>query len=148
MPTEQITRFAGPYRFLSNFYPSPFNVEGIDYGTNEHFFNAHKTLDPVEHAWVAGAPTPAEAKSRGRRVVLRPDWDTKVRYDVMRRGLELKFSTSPLLQLRVDTAPAELVEGTDWHDTHWGVCVCGKHRGAGENHLGRMLMELRAELIQ
>lgn len=146
MAIEQITRFAGPYRFLSNFYPSPFNVEGIDYDTNEHFFNAHKTLDMAEHRYVASAPTAAEAKRRGRRVQLRPDWDVAARYAVMWRALELKFSTPPLRQQLVDTAPAELVEGTDWHDTHWGICLCDRHRGAGENHLGRMLMELRGKI--
>lgn len=35
----------------------------------------------------------------------------------------------------------ELIEGNYWHDTYWGVC-----EGVGENHLGKLLMEIRNEL--
>jgi ribA/ribD-fused uncharacterized protein len=144
MPAAAIDRFSGRYRFLSNFYLSPFEHDGIRYPTNEHFFNAHKTEDPQEHQFVASAPTPTEAKGRGRRVRLRPDWDTVVRYDVMRLGLELKFADPVLRRLLLETGDAELVEGTTWHDTHWGICVCSAHRGQGQNHLGRLLIRLRA----
>jgi len=33
------------------------------------------------------------------------------------------------------------VERNYWRDTFWGFCGC-----RGENHLGRILMDLRAEL--
>lgn len=36
------------------------------------------------------------------------------------------------------TGSAELIEGNVWNDTFWGVC-----RGRGQNHLGRILMEVR-----
>jgi predicted NAD-dependent protein-ADP-ribosyltransferase YbiA (DUF1768 family) len=32
-------------------------------------------------------------------------------------------------------------EGNTWNDRFWGVC-----RGSGLNHLGRILMEVRAEV--
>jgi predicted NAD-dependent protein-ADP-ribosyltransferase YbiA (DUF1768 family) len=35
----------------------------------------------------------------------------------------------------------ELVEYNYWGDLYWGVC-----RGEGENHLGRILMEIRSEI--
>lgn len=35
----------------------------------------------------------------------------------------------------------ELIEGNAWNDTFWGVC-----NGVGENWLGQLLMERRAEL--
>ena len=40
-----IVEFDGEYEFLSNFYHSPFTHDGITYPTNEHFFQAMKTLD-------------------------------------------------------------------------------------------------------
>jgi ribA/ribD-fused uncharacterized protein len=141
-----INRFSASYRFLSNFFPSPFTYSGVQYATNEHFFNASKTLDLDEHCFVAAAPTPSEAKARGRRVTLRPGWDETVRYQVMRQGLDLKFADPTLRRLLLATGDAELIEGTTWHDTHWGICFCLEHRGQGDNHLGRMLMALRAEL--
>ena len=38
-----------------------------------------------------------------------------------------------------------LIEGNtwEWSRTFWGVC-----NGSGENHLGRLLMKVREELIQ
>ena len=40
-----------------------------------------------------------------------------------------------------DTEDEELIEGNTWNDTYWGVC-----RGVGENHLGKLLMEVREML--
>lgn len=34
-------------------------------------------------------------------------------------------------------------EGNTWGDKFWGVCD-----GEGENHLGKLLMEVRAELTK
>lgn len=39
------------------------------------------------------------------------------------------------------TDDAELVEGNTWGDRYWGVVD-----GVGENRLGKLLMERRAEL--
>jgi len=39
--------------------------------------------------------------------------------------------------------PSNLVEGNSWNDVWWGVC-----EGEGENHLGRILMDIRAEIIE
>jgi ribA/ribD-fused uncharacterized protein len=141
-----IERFSGRYRFLSNFYPSPLQWEEMFFATAEHAFNAGKTVDGVERIRVMSAPTPAEAKRIGRAVTLRPGWDEVERYRVMREVLEQKFADQHLAGLLLATGDAELVEGNDWHDTHWGVCSCRRHNGVGDNHLGRMLMEVRAQL--
>lgn len=141
-----INRFFGPYWFLSNFYPAPFVEDGIRYATNEHFFNAMKTEDLEQRQRIAAAETPDEAKRRGRRCTLRPNWDSAIRYEVMRVGLELKFRDLTLRARLLDTGDAQLIEGNTWHDTHWGVCVCGRHQGQGDNHLGRLLMERREQL--
>ena len=45
-----------------------------------------------------------------------------------------------LRSLLVATGDRELIEGNTWGDTFWGV---DKNTGQGENHLGRILMELR-----
>jgi ribA/ribD-fused uncharacterized protein len=144
--TRAIDRFSGDWRFLSNFYPSPFEYDGVLYATNEHFFNAQKSLDETERRYVADAPTPAEAKRRGRRVQLRPGWDDEIRYAMMIHGLALKFADPGLRRQLLETGSAELIEGTTWHDTHWGICICRQHGGQGQNHLGKMLMELRGRL--
>lgn len=146
--TDLIDRFTGPYRFLSNFYPVDLTWEGLRYPSTEHAFNAGKTLDPDQRAWIAAAPNPSEAKRRGRTVVLRPDWDRKVRYRVMQEVLEAKFTQQYLRRLLLSPGDVELVEGNHWHDTHWGRCFCARHQGWGVNWLGLMLENLRRDLRQ
>ena len=141
-----IVEFDGENEFLSNFYPSPILHEGIVYPTNEHFFQAMKTLDPAERKAIANAETPGMAKRMGRTVKLRSDWE-QVKVDVMRTGLMLKFSDAKLAQKLIDTGDEELVEGNWWHDQTWGSCFCPDHcRTPGRNLLGMLLMELRKEL--
>jgi predicted NAD-dependent protein-ADP-ribosyltransferase YbiA (DUF1768 family) len=55
-----------------------------------------------------------------------------------------KFVCNPRLQrMLLDTSDAELVEGNWWGDRFWGT-----FRGAGRNHLGKILMRVRDELRQ
>jgi ribA/ribD-fused uncharacterized protein len=92
------------------------------------------------------APTPREAKRRGRQVQLRSEWDERARYEVMAQVLEAKFSARPeRVEALLSTGDALLVEGNRWHDQHWGSCFCGRLSCAppGQNRLGKMLMTLR-----
>ena len=141
-----IVEFDGQYDFLSNFYPCPILYEGIVYPTNEHFFQAMKTLDIETRKAIAAAPTPGAAKRMGRHVSLPPDWE-KIKVDVMRTGLMLKFTDAALAEKLLATGDEELVEGNWWHDQTWGSCFCPDHcRTPGRNLLGMLLMELRKEL--
>lgn len=135
-----IADFEGKYAFLSNFYPSPIFYDGITYPTNEHFFQAMKTLDQEERKKIAAAISPGKAKRLGRNVQLRADWE-QIKVDVMRTGLMLKFSNPVLRTQLIMTGDEELVEGNWWGDTCWGVC-----NGVGENRLGKLLMQVREEI--
>ena len=141
-----IVEFDGDYAFLSNFYPSTIYHDGITYPTNEHFFQAMKTLDIDERKAIAAAETPGLAKRMGRNVKLRPDWE-KIKVDVMRLGLILKFTDAELAEKLIATGDEELVEGNWWHDNTWGNCHCTAcSRKGGRNLLGMLLMEVRKEL--
>lgn len=142
-----ICEFEGKYAFLSNFFPSSILYEGIVYPTNEHFFQAMKTLNQEERKKIAAADTPGKAKRLGRHVQLRADWE-QIKVDVMRTGLMLKFTDAELAQKLIDTGDEELIEGNWWHDNTWGSCFCNDciHK-PGRNLLGMLLMELRKELI-
>jgi ribA/ribD-fused uncharacterized protein len=133
-----IARFAGPHAFLSNFYPAVVYLDGHSYRTVEHAFQAAKTDNHIARATIRAAATPGIAKRLGRRVTLAEDWSSRRLY-VMQGLLEQKFARDPLRQQLLDTGTDELVEGNTWHDTYWGVC-----NGRGENHLGRLLMHIRA----
>lgn len=146
----QITRFMGYWRPLSNFYPVDLWVNGVLYPTVEHAFQAAK-LDPCNSqrsaliAQIVKAP-PGTAKAWGRRVPLRPDWE-EVKLDTMLSLLKQKFSTEhPELRTRLlETGQAQLFEGNTWGDDFWGV-VMGPEGWRGENHLGRLLMQVREEI--
>lgn len=141
MAQTAIESFAGEYRFLSNFYPSPIRVDGLLYPTVEHAFQAAKTPDVGEKRKIAEARSPGRAKSLGRKVRLRKDWES-VKVGIMKQLVLLKFRENPELEeLLLATGDAELVEGNTWNDRFWGVC-----NGYGKNHLGKALMSVRAQL--
>lgn len=138
--SDRIDRFWGDYRWLSNFWPCQIEL-GITYASVEHAYQAHKAQGVLDHLYVATSATAGEAKRRGQALELRPDWDG-IKLDLMERCLRLKFAPgSELAQRLLDTGDAELIEGNSWGDVFWGVCG-----GVGQNHLGRLLMQIRTEL--
>ena len=141
-----ISNFDGHWAFLSNFYWNEIEFECITYPTNEHFFQAMKTLDTDERRAIANCLTPGQAKRMGRRVALRPDWED-VKESVMLEGLYLKFADEQLADWLLETGDEELVEGTTWHDNEWGNCSCPKCAHIdGKNKLGKLLMKVRSEI--
>ena len=132
-----IDNFEGKYDFLSNFYEHPIQHNGIVYPTNEHFFQAMKSLKEDERKMIAAAETPGKAKRLGRSITLRPDWEN-VKYDVMLIGLRLKFCNKELRQKLNDTGNEMLIEGNWWHDNTWGNCSCERCKNIkGQNWLGQ-----------
>ncbi len=131
--------FEGEFAFLSNFYALP---NGL---TLEHYYQAAKTLDPQARVAILRASTPGRVKRLGQHTPLRPHWN-EMRVNVMRALLRKKFSDPALGRLLRDTGAQVLIEGNTWHDTFWGICYCSRCDAHGENWLGRLLMEIRAEL--
>ena len=140
-----INNFEGEYAFLSNFYFSPMIIDNVVYTTNEHFFQAMKSLNPKERQAIALAPTPGNAKRLGKKVSLRKDWED-IKEEVMLIGLRHKFSNPELRKKLLATGNEELIEGTTWHDNYWGICNCEACGGQGKNRLGKLLMRVREEL--
>ena len=139
-----IDNFFGEYRFLSKFWPCDIVYERIKFPSTEHAFQAAKTLDSSIRMEIAALKTPGQAKRAGKKVALRPDWE-QVKIYIMRELLSLKFNRyrySYLSAKLIATYPFELIEGNTWGDKFWGVCD-----GEGENHLGKLLMQIRAALL-
>lgn len=139
-----IREFTGPYRFLNNFYPAQLSYLGWNCPTSEHAFQLAKTNSNVMQRMIAHASSPSSAKRMGRQVELRPDWE-KVKLRVMKEVVILKFvSNVSMLRQLMMSYPHELQEGNNWNDTYWGIDLRSRQ---GENHLGRILMEVR-EMIR
>lgn len=139
---DSIDSFQGEFRFLSNFWFVRIQYLGLTFLSTEHAYQAAKTLDRNAHRKIAQAATASEAKRLGRRVSIRPEWE-EVKLDVMYELVKQKFNL-PHIGLRgllLATGDRELIEGNHWGDTFWGVCA-----GEGQNHLGKILMRVRAEL--
>lgn len=139
--TEPITTFQGEYRFLSNFwFVQIVGRDGWLFPSVEHAFQAEKTDDMEQFHAIRQAATVSQAKRLGRTVTLRSTWEAE-KITVMYRLLLQKF-LDPALRVRLlATDDRPLVEGNYWNDTFWGVC-----NGIGENHLGRLLMQIRQEI--
>ena len=141
--TQPIKSFRSKHAFLSNFYPvSILNPDDlISYPSIEHAYQAMKTLDFNLRTEIRNAPTAALAKKLGRKLTVRSDWDS-IKLAIMEKLLKVKFTPSTqLAKLLEETGDAELVEGNTWGDTFWGQCPYG----TGYNHLGKLLMKVRAE---
>lgn len=137
---KKIETFDKKHRFLSNFFEAPVVYEGITYNNNEAAFQAAKVLSNKERESFKDLP-PNKAKSKGRRVKLRKDWE-QVKDQVMYDCVKDKFTRNPELGKKlVETGDDELIEGNWWGDTYWGVC-----EGVGQNKLGKILMRVREEI--
>lgn len=140
MMTTDITSFSGQYCFLSNFFPSGVSLDGVVYPTVEHAFQAAKSSDSLYRTAILANSSPGQAKSLGRRVTLRPDWES-VKIPIMADLVWLKFRLPHLRTRLLATGDRQLVEGNDWNDTFWGVC-----NGVGRNELGKILMHTREHI--
>jgi ribA/ribD-fused uncharacterized protein len=136
-------RVEDPYGGFSNFSPHPITLDGLQWPTSEHYFQAMKFAGTPHAEAVRGAPTAMKAARMGRERErpLRPDWE-QVKDDVMRAAVRAKFTQHADLQrILLDTGNQEIVEHTT-NDAYWG----DGGDGSGANMLGRILMEIRAEL--
>lgn len=136
----KIAGFHNEFRFLSNFWPAPIQVDGKWFPTVEHAYQAMKTADKDEWERIRMLETPGLAKKAGKKLVIRENWD-KLKIPTMRMLLQKKFRIPELREALLLTHPLELEETNTWWDRFWGVC-----QGVGENHLGKLLMQIREEI--
>lgn len=132
-----IDSFRGKFRFLSNFYPSEVEYEGVKFPTVEHAFQAAKSLDAKTRRKFVSLETPGDAKRYGNDITLRNDWEA-VKVPIMEQLLRQKFKDGDLKKRLAATGTQELIEGNTWNDRFWGVCD-----GVGQNNLGKLLMKIR-----
>ena len=137
-----ITRFRGPFKFLSNLYPTPITYKGNTYCCLEAAYQAQKSLDPAIQERFANIRLPYKARGMGQRIkTIRPDW-FDIRISIMEELLYIKFSHPQLKEWLQCTGQNKIVECNTWGDTFWGI-----YNGVGENHLGTLLMKVRDTLL-
>ncbi|MEV6018002.1 MULTISPECIES: NADAR family protein [unclassified Streptomyces] len=142
---------------LSQWWPSPFVVEGVSYATAEHWMMASKARlfgDAEAERQAVGAASPALAKKAGRLV---RGFDETVwqreRFGIVVEGSVHKFAADPGLRaFLLGTGGRVLVEASPM-DRIWGVGLAADderaldpRRWRGANLLGFALMEARERL--
>jgi len=143
---------------FSNWYPAEFDYAGKHYATSEQFMMYQKVMmfgqfDLAEQ--IMNTPDPEACKIIGRTYF--PDFDgalwKKTRYAVVRRGVYAKFAQNPdILQVLLETGNSILAECAA-RDADWGIKIGDTDpaykdisKWQGDNLLGKMLMEIRADI--
>ncbi|WP_046731837.1 NADAR family protein [Streptomyces humi] len=142
---------------LSQWWPSPFVVDGVEYATAEHWMMAGKArlfADPEAERRILAAGHPAEAKKAGRLV---RGFDEAVwqreRLGIVTEGSVHKFTADPALRdFLLATGDRVLVEASPM-DRVWGIGLTADDERAadparwrGSNLLGFALMAARERL--
>ncbi|WP_055591269.1 NADAR family protein [Peterkaempfera griseoplana] len=142
---------------LSQWWPSRFTVEGVEYASAEHWMMAGKARlfgDEAALGRILSARTPAEAKKLGRLVRGFDDavWERE-RFRLVVAGNLAKFGQDPgLRRYLLGTGRRVLVEASPV-DRVWGIGLVADDerafdpaRWCGLNLLGFALMEARGLL--
>jgi ribA/ribD-fused uncharacterized protein len=142
---------------LSQWFPRPFESNGVVYKTAEHFMMAEKARvfgDDDAFARVLAAASPAEAKAVGRTVrgYVDATWE-EARFAAVVRGNVAKFGqNADLRRFLCATGDRVIVEASP-RDRVWGIGMGASNpdarnplRWRGRNLLGFALMEAREQL--
>ena len=135
-----------PYGCFSNFSPHGIDIAGTYWPTVEHYYQGQKFVgspDAPIIPIIQAAATPEQAAALGRCHTrrLRLDWEL-VKTQVMRVAVLKKFITHPEIREVLLVTGAQMLVEESPTDYFWG---CGADR-TGENHLGKILMSVRAEI--
>jgi len=130
----------------------PIAVNGVRILTSEHLYQALKFPDhPDVQKSILSKPSPIHckmiAKSKVNREKMRKDWE-EVQLEVMEFCLKVKllWHWVKFGNLLRSAEGKEIVEISSKRDTYWGK-VNSEGGLVGENHLGKLLMTLRDELL-
>lgn len=128
-------------RIYSNMYSCMFYIDDKLYRSSEHWYQCNKTTDLALYEKIRFCHNGYEAKKLGGTITIRDDWD-KIKLEIMFKGVYNKFKQIPRLRERLlATDDGMFVENNRHGDQYWGVC-----NGVGENHLGKILMQVRSVL--
>lgn len=143
MNEHSINCFRGEGYFLSNFSDSFITMDGILYKNAESAFQSYKCVNRSQRQKFASL-TPNDAKTLGRKVKLRKDWEN-IKDEIMTGVIEAKFKQNLSIRMKlIKTGNKTLIEGNTWHDNYWGNCHCDKCKSIeGKNVLGKILMKVR-----
>lgn len=143
-----IIRFRGrdnPFGFLSNFYEAHFVINGNEWKTSEHYYQANKYIDQKNIEKIKNTKSPFDASYMANHKIpveeIRSDWN-EIKIKIMQTAIKNKFEQNEeLLNKLLETHNIPLEEKTTV-DKYWGT----GDDNSGKNMLGKLLEELRTNL--
>ena len=131
------------YFEFSNFYLRCVIIDGIEWLSTEHFYQAQKFLAALDRERIRNCRSAAEAFYLGQNLTTARvgNWDS-IKVAVMRKALQQKFKQHADLKQVLLATGAAVIKEKSLVDSFWGIGADGN----GNNMLGILLMELRAEL--
>ncbi len=123
----------------------PFPLDGREWQTAEHYYQAMRFADEVNVAAVCDAHSAQDAVRLGKGWFKRKRRDWKaLRVTMMTRAIYTQCQIYPdMARALLETDEQILVESSQY-DYFWG---CGRDR-RGSNHYGKILMNIRAKLSE
>ena len=144
------------YGEFSNWYQREFVIDDFRYFCVEQYMMAQKAKlfhDSVRYTAIIRANSPRGCKALGKQVTPfdAKVWDA-VKYDIVKAGNKAKFEQNPdLMKLLLSTGDSIMAEASP-KDEIWGIALDAEtakqmdpEKWPGQNLLGKILMELRAE---
>ena len=146
----------GEYRDFSNMSDHSVEIDGVKYISVEHYFQAMKATefkDDETLKKILKTKTGKAVKALGNKVkdFNEDTWKLR-RDDVMKKAVRAKFVQHPELRKKLMEAGEKKIGFADARDNYWSIGTSmglekaklpGKWKG--ENHLGKIMMELRKE---
>jgi hypothetical protein len=141
-PNDRVLFYEKEYYFLSNF--SAFAILWNDklYPTSEHVYQSEKFDDDNIKEEIRNAGSARDAKQIAKRNNDKKssDW-VSIKVGIMKKILLAKVEQHPYIKEKLlESKDKEIIENSP-EDSFWGW---GPNKD-GENHLGKLWMEIRAE---
>ena len=150
--------FKGHLSPLSNFHPSPMEIDGICFNSVEQYYQAEKARrhgDEKALMAIMNEYDPAEIKITAKQITklstITKEESDKLDQTVMMRALREKFKIQRLKEFLLSTGRKNLAKAS--YGTTWGTGIdlyrreCTQTRYNGKNILGNMSMSIRDEII-
>jgi len=140
---KQIFFYEQEFYVFSNFSSFKLRWKGFDWMTSEHIYHSEKFNDSklIEQLKETRSAHDAMKLAYANRENYKKDWDD-IKLKVMKDILRAKVEQHPYVKKKLlESGDKELIENS-WRDSYWGW---GANKD-GENHLGKLWMEVRAEL--
>ncbi len=140
---EPICFYEHEYYIFSNFSSFMLERKGVVWMTSEHAYHAERFTDETMKQAIASMRSAHDAFTYAQvnKPLQRPDWN-EIKLGVMKEILRAKVAQHPyVLKKLLESGDRELVEDS-WRDDFWGW---GPNKD-GQNHLGKLWMEVREEV--